>query len=281
MYYLHRKWQRDTLGITSTTETWDVLRAAIVKAKEDGVDSTLWTKGAHYRLTVCTPLMKRAHTLEGAGGMIFVDGCTDFIQATKDTFVVVLAATPAGALPLGMFITDKGTKANMTACFRQLQRDMPKEAYFGMGDCGPTAIMADAGVESKSLAEIWPDTPVYLCLFHFLQAGKSLAVANNKNSGFFSDSFPMSLAAWTWLQKHMEKDHRKSAYGLIAALAKAADKSTFDRCLQKLRETFPDHSVRSYINKKLKSKDSWSLAFRPKSRTAGHNTNNYAEAVFR
>lgn len=167
---MYRKWQGEVFG-SSCDDEYDKLGKAVDEANKIGLSqsSLVVDEDGTYRLTMCTGLMSRCHQLDESGGIVFIDGCTDFVAGTKDVFVILLTDSPIGGLPLGCFLTNKGTVDNFSRSLRQLADNMPRKKF--AGNLQPRGVMGDDGCELKAAAKVWALSFPLICLFHFLQSG--------------------------------------------------------------------------------------------------------------
>ena len=119
----------------------------------------------------CTPLMRRVHQLwRYSAEMAFVDssGCMD---RSNCRVFVLLTHSPAGGLPLGVFITPSESEEVIKFGLETLKEVLPKDAFYGRGSDGPKVIMTDdSQAERSAIHTVWPTCIRLLCVFHVLQA---------------------------------------------------------------------------------------------------------------
>jgi len=72
------------------------------------------------QVAIVTLLMNRAHSTPLAGDICFVDS-TASCDADNHAITFMLTPTAAGAVPLGVLITDSASKSSYTAAFNQLK----------------------------------------------------------------------------------------------------------------------------------------------------------------
>ena len=79
---------------------------------------------------------------------------------------------PAGALPLGVWITFGQSQNVMRQCLEKVQNVLPPHAFGGRGPkTGPHIFMTDDDSgQREALLDTWKEVILLLCTFHFLQA---------------------------------------------------------------------------------------------------------------
>jgi len=80
--------------------------------------------GQNWAVLVVTPIMQRTHATRAAGEVIFVDS-TASVESTESSTTVMLAATGAGAIPLGIFIHGCQTTLCYMKAFNLMKQNYP------------------------------------------------------------------------------------------------------------------------------------------------------------
>lgn len=80
--------------------------------------------GTSWAVLVVTPIMKRTQKLEASREIIFIDS-TSSCDAAHSTVTVLLTATKAGAVPIGVLIHNQQTTDGYAAAFGLLRKSFP------------------------------------------------------------------------------------------------------------------------------------------------------------
>lgn len=118
---------------------------------------------------ICTPLISRVHHLAQAGEMAFRDA-TGSLDRLNSPVYFMCTHHPAGALPLGVWITS-GQSQNVTKhCLEKLKTVLPPHAFGGRGpNTGLQLFMTDDDSGQRgALLQIWKQCSLLLCTFNFL-----------------------------------------------------------------------------------------------------------------
>ena len=85
---------------------------------------------------------------------------------------VMTAHSVAGALPVGLFITNSESEVAITKGLKHLKEVLPAEdAFYGRNELGPKLFMTDdSSAERNSLKSTWPLALLLLCIFHVLKS---------------------------------------------------------------------------------------------------------------
>ena len=81
--------------------------------------------GENWAVLVVTPLMKRVQEIQPASEIIFIDS-TSSVESTQSTTTLLLAATKAGAIPIGILMHKNQTTEAYTKAFDLLKTSYPK-----------------------------------------------------------------------------------------------------------------------------------------------------------
>ncbi len=103
--------------------------------------------------------------------LAFMDS-TGNLDEMNSRFFLLCTHSPAGALPLTIFITSNEKKSTIKAALDLLKECLPENAFYNRGkDIGPLVIITDnCSSERVPLHSVWPKTTVLLCMFHVLKA---------------------------------------------------------------------------------------------------------------
>lgn len=94
-------------------------------------------------IAICTPLMSRVHQLKQAGEMAFLDASGSLDRFNNPVYFMC-THHPAGALPLGVWITSGQSQQITKQCLEKLQNHLPQHAFGGRGPKkGPHIFMTD------------------------------------------------------------------------------------------------------------------------------------------
>jgi len=115
-----------------------------------------------FAVAIVTPVMQRAHSADFASNICFVDS-TASCDADNHVLTFFLTSTVAGAIPLGVVITDSTSSASYIAGFTLLKSVMPCQSFGGPGY--PSVFLTDdSDAERAALHTCWPDADQKLCL---------------------------------------------------------------------------------------------------------------------
>lgn len=162
-------------------------------------------RGSDLVIAVCTPSMKRAHSLPQCCDVVFAESYESSCGKEQGRHYVILliALTAAGGLPLGAVLTTSNTTVFWKLGFQLLQELLPTDAFSCRGMTGPCAFLVEnSDVQRAAFLEVWPDSSVVTCVFRLLQ----------------------HLWRWLWDEKHnVLKDHRLYLLYLAKILLFAAN----------------------------------------------------------
>ena len=173
----------------------------------------------------------------------------------------VLTPTAAGAVPLGVLITDSASEASYTTAFNLLKQILPPSSFGGNG--WPATFMTDdSDAERNALHSVWPDSVLRLCLFHVPQA------------------------VWRWLWSATHNISKEDRQILMTEFRRIILSATVDEAENAFEETVNSETACEYENYQKylmawwERKELWCLAWRTE-RHRGHHTNNFAEVTVR
>lgn len=82
------------------------------------------TDPADWAVLAVTPLMKRAQEISASGEIIFIDS-TSSVESEDNTVTLMLTATKAGAVPIGVLMHAKQSTEAYTKGFKLMQEHYP------------------------------------------------------------------------------------------------------------------------------------------------------------
>ena len=213
-----------------------------------------------FAVAIVTSLMKRAHSADFAKEVCFVDS-TAACDADNHVLTFMLTVTAAGAVPLGVMITDSTSAASYVSAFTLLKSILPDQSF---GCRGHPAIFLtdDCDAERTALQTCWPDADQKLCLFHV----------------------PQAVWRWLWSEQHrIAKDDRRILMSEFCRIVYCVNE---DDATVAYEEALNSETACEYENYQLylqhwwERKQLWRLAWRTQHHR-GHHTNNFAEITVR
>ncbi|CAG8842210.1 21837_t:CDS:2, partial [Gigaspora margarita] len=180
VYYLHKKFLNQSIGARNGKEMFNRLTKEIEEfnANEKGyawmqpyIAPTNADPGQPFILVIVTNLMKRCHSLQQAGELIYMD-TTAGLDDLNTSLTVLSTNTSIGSLPLATILTSDETTSTFSEALNRLKRILPITAFNNRGPIiGPEVIMTDnCKAERIALHNTWNKATLLLCVFHFLQA---------------------------------------------------------------------------------------------------------------
>lgn len=127
------------------------------------------TEDGQIIIAICTPLMKRVHTMvKESGEIIFVDSIGNCERQNHCIFFLLTHST-AGPLPLGVLITTSKSQSIINSGFQMLKTLLPASRFFAQEH--PQAFITDdCKVLRQSLLAVFPQTKLLLSMFHQILA---------------------------------------------------------------------------------------------------------------
>ena len=214
-------------------------------------------------LALCTPIMRRAHQyVQQSRDVVFLDATSSFDRHNSSIFLLS-TVTPAGAVPLGVFVTSDEQKETIIEGLKCLSSILPQNAFFGEGpQKGPSLVMIDdSSTERDALTAVWKSSTPLLCTFHFLQR------------------------RWTWLHDSKNgvriKEHRIALIKEVKKLVYAEKEHQLEDLYSKMKQSeiakcyqqFLSHMESLWLRRKQ-----WAHCYRKRLLLRGNHTNNYSEA---
>lgn len=120
-------------------------------------------------LAICTPLMARVHEyIVQSKELVFIDASSSFEDFNNPLFVISTSSA-AGGLPLGVVVTSAESANVIHKGMTKLQELFPTSAFYGAGSPA-NIVIDDSSAERERLHRTWPNSYIFLCIFHFLQS---------------------------------------------------------------------------------------------------------------
>ena len=213
-------------------------------------------------VTVCTPMMARAHqNLPQAAEIMYCDS-TSILDRFNTSVFLFSTNHAGGSIPLGVALTSDEKESTLCSALSDLKKVWPQNAFYNNGtNVGPKVILKDdSATEQAALQSVWPFSTLLLCSFHFLQR------------------------RWTWLYD----GKNKIAQGDRVILINLLKKLLYSKSELVLNESYTDllkHTTAtkyphfcSYVKTLWVKRHQWALCFRVFLPVRGNHTNNYSEA---
>ena len=211
-------------------------------------------------LTICTPIMRRAHLyVQQSRDIVFLDATSSFDGHNSSIFLLS-TIMPAGAVPLGVIVASDEHEDTIRTGLKSL---MSENSFFGEGSAmGPSNCMIDdSNTERNALTSVWPSTTPLLCTFHFLQR------------------------RWTWLHDSKNgvkvKEDRITLIKKVKELVYAEGEEKLDNLYLQLQKNETAKSYPqflSHLSSLWPRKKEWAHCYRKHLLLRGNHTNNYSEA---
>ncbi|XP_073727890.1 uncharacterized protein [Misgurnus anguillicaudatus] len=214
-------------------------------------------------VAICSPLMKRTHSLSNSGEMCFMDSSGNMDRENCRVFLL-LTHTCAGGLPLGIIITQSEDERTISEGLELLKSLLKNDSFGGRGEAGPCVFLTDySKAEKGAIAQVFPEAKQLLCIFHLLQAvWRSL-----------------------WNKEHkVEMKDRQTLFSIVKDMLYAREMSTVELLYQQALDnplTTRNKKFLTYLQSLYSRRESWALSYRRDLPTRGNQTNNYVEAAMR
>ncbi|CAG8799654.1 7330_t:CDS:2, partial [Cetraspora pellucida] len=127
--------------------------------------------GQPFILVIIINLMKRCHSLQQAGELVYID-TTAGLDVLNTPLMILSTSTSIRSLPLAVILTSDETAYTFSEALNALKSVMPLTAFNEhRPGVRPEVIMTDdCKAERKALHNTWNKATLLLCVFHFLQA---------------------------------------------------------------------------------------------------------------
>ena len=99
-------------------------------------------------------------------GEVFINSSSSF-DDYKNPMFVISTSSSAGGLLLGVVVTSGESSSIINSAMNHLKYLLSKGSFYGKGS-PDNIITDDAQAERDALRRTWPNTAMYLCIFHFL-----------------------------------------------------------------------------------------------------------------
>ncbi len=150
--HLFDNWRWDHFGERCSVGLAEKLSEKIPDYAQSGV--TVSFVNEPFAIVILTPLMKRAHELEEAKWIAFVD-TTSCCDSASNAITFLFAPCSVGAVPLGVIITKNEDSASYTAGFQQL-RELLGSAGFGERGYPAFFVTDESAAEKNALSIPFP-----------------------------------------------------------------------------------------------------------------------------
>ena len=240
-----------------------VLSFQVLEEKIDSYRSVGHLIALHHdplAIVVSTPIMQRAHTLRESSQLAFVDSTAN-CDCENHSLTFILCPCAAGAVPLGVLITDGQSTTDYTLAFTLFKAATDSHSFGGHGQ-PQTFVTDDSDAEQAALHEVWPGSKTVLCLFHVQQA----------------------VWRWLWDTRHgIQQNDRKLLMATFQQLVRSTNiedaVTTYSLHIEsELWSRYPQWQ--QYMATYWQRRQLWCMAWRDAS-LMGHNTNNFSEATIR
>ncbi|XP_050732621.1 uncharacterized protein LOC127006592 isoform X2 [Eriocheir sinensis] len=255
--HLRGVWLSENLGSVDSTAMFTALRKY---AQETDSRIEMVTEGEKIVVVLVTEFMLRIHKeLREASEVVLVD-TRSHVDQLNMAVTPFMCNGPAGPVPLGIVFTSSQEEASYTAGFRLLKRILGETAFFGQGQ--PDVFITDnSDAERKALKEVWPDSCLYLCIFHVLQQ------------------------VWRWLcdRRHgIKKEDRPKLITVAKKLVYSESQEEFDNTWEEFIGNFNGQQYQSYtryLSKLIERQEEWSIIHRQGKLPHRHLPNINAEST--
>ena len=126
--------------------------------------------------------MARVHKyIQQSCELVFIDSSCSFEDFNNPRFVISTSSA-AGGLPLGVVVTSGESASTVQICMTKLQETFPEHSFYGKGS--PANIITDdSSAEREGLHRTWPNSNLFLCVFHSLQSMWRWLLCTNNSIG--------------------------------------------------------------------------------------------------
>ncbi|XP_064109019.1 uncharacterized protein LOC135217219 [Macrobrachium nipponense] len=137
-------------------------------ADNPGTIIEILREGDNFIIVLVTEFLLRVHkNMREACEVVFVD-TTTHVDQLNTAVTPLLCGGPCGALPLGVIFTSSQAEQSYTKGFQLLKKVLDKSAFYYQNY--PNCFITDnSEAERNALRTVWPDSQLFLCVFHVLQ----------------------------------------------------------------------------------------------------------------
>ncbi|XP_022103577.1 uncharacterized protein LOC110986198 [Acanthaster planci] len=222
------------------------------------------TEDSQTVVAICTPLMKRVHTMvEQSGEMIFFESSGKCHRHNSRIFVL-LTHSSAGGLPLGVLLTSSESQPTITAGIELLKSILPDSAFFGREAHGPlVAVTDDCLALCQAIHSVYPQTSLILGVFHILRA------------------------MWRWLwdgRNGISKQDRPHLLGVFKSLVYAESSDRLNNLYQAIVDDPIVKKYRKYtkhLASVFETREAWAVCFWSNLFASGNNAADCVESAMR
>jgi hypothetical protein len=212
-------------------------------------------------IAIVTPIMRRAHSLQCAGEIVFVDSSGSCDQGGS-TVTFLFTACKTGGIPLGVVIHESQSESNYKQAFDLLLNVIGPNGFGKKGQ--PSVVMTDdSAAERSALKQVFPLAELLLCAFHICQA----------------------MWRWLWDSNHRisntDKQQLMHDFRLVVFEHDTVQVEELFKGLIMSRQAKQYPHFITYVGSLWLRRKEWCLSFRTSLQTKGNNTNNIVEASIR
>lgn len=217
--------------------------------------------GDNVFVTICSPIMWRAHKLLPHSSQVAIIESTGSTDKRGHNIYFIVSPTPSGSIPLGCIITDGEGVEVLNAALQSLKNCFPPDKSF-YGQTYPYVLMSnDEANEQQPLRWHWPKSIILLCQYRVLKT------------------------AWKWLNcyQNVPKPMREEVYYAIKSLIYCQNEK--DLCeiytilVSKYHSNVP--KLVTYLNNMWPTRTLWSSAYRCTIPIGGNSKLNYVEITYK
>ena len=250
VYYLFEKERNINFGSTDVCleklSSFESEFNSTIKLKYLKNDSNQWV------IAFCSKIMIGALKIrEISEKIICIDSSGGMDRTCGHLFNLVIP-NPIGGLSIGMFITFSESKTDISIGLNLLKEIWSENK---VQTFNPKCIMSDdSASQIGAVSEVFPNSTIFLCIFHVKQA------------------------LWRWLQSNETKENRQS-------IIYAFNNVIFARNFPEQKKIFfekisNNEKLTNYFNKVFKKEKMFAIEFRQNIELFGANTNNLVERSF-
>lgn len=217
--------------------------------------------GDNVFVTICSPIMWRAHKLLPHSSQVAIIETTGSTDKRGHKIYFIVSPTPSGSIPLGCIITDGEGVEVLNSALQSLKNCFPPDNSF-YSQTYPYVLMSDDEAnEQQPLRSHWPKSLMLLCQCRVLKT------------------------AWKWLNcyQNVPKPMREEVYYAVKSLIYCQNEK--DLCemytilISKYHSNVP--KLVTYVNNMWPTRTLWSSAYRCTIPIGGNSKLNYVEITFK
>lgn len=210
---MRSKWVEKHFGETTDASVLDAVRRYSSRHKNDRIGCNELEGG--YCIVLVTEFMLRIHRYHQASKEVAFVYSTSCIERLNCCLTVMVCPSVAGGLPLAVILTSgQLKKQEYAAAFKLLQQILGTDSFFKQGY--PSSFLTDDSNDVReALATVWPNSKLYLSVFHILQA------------------------SWRWLwnaKNNVRACDRKTLINIMKRLVYASSKESFENELDNMKK---------------------------------------------